>query len=897
MENSERHIVWLNPTSTRQKAVKFWRKRWVRRTFYSMVGAFVLLVSAGFVIVYCYEDELKEMAINQVKANLDTEMTIGDMDVTFWKRFPHISLNLQNVTIEETFETRDTLIYAEDVFLEFNLFDVLTGDYVVKEVSLDNSFVDLKRDAEGNDNYHFWKVTEGGNDSLAFALDQVVIENCDITYDDLRSEVFVSSHADHLDFAGLFTSAVFELDVATDMFINDLKVGELSYANNQQMSAEMLMVINLVDKSYQFKEALLNIEGVGVVADARFTEGENGVLMSLTCAGENIDIENLVAQLPAHISKPISAYGTRGDVNLSGNVSGMAGSGLVPDVTIGFEIEDGEFLHHGSGVAINRINSKGTFERLKDKIDRLMISSCQARMESGSFSVSGNIIGFDHSDWDLSLAGNFNLDDIRKFAELEAMDELDGLVAANVHYTGSFAQLSNVQAKDLKNAKISGQIELEHASFKLKGAPHTFEDITGVLDLRDSDIAIRKFQGGVKGSDFQLTGHFRNVIPYLLIDNEVLALEATFHSDLLDFNPLLTEQGSGSGEYHLYFPDNLNFSLDLNIDHLMFRKFNARNLAGHATLKNQVLSLDPISFLTSDGSFTASASADGRGQEGFSIVCDANMQGIDVNQLFEEFEDFGQDFIQQHHLKGTAHADITFSAWMGSDLDFDGNKIQSQIDIALENGELIELRSMQSIASYIRSNKLIAPLVNEDLLEEKLNHIYFSRVENEIQIKNGVIYVPNMSIASSAMDISAQGSHAFTNAIDYTIGFKVRDVLCRNNETEFGTVEDDGLSNSFFLSMQGTAENPEFGYDRLAHKEKRIADRQAEKQVFKDLIREEIFKKKGDGSAADKSGNEVTIEIDDGEEEEKPKKRRKLKDLLKDDDEDEEVIITIDDDE
>jgi hypothetical protein len=318
-------------------------------------------------------------------------------------------------------------------------------------------------------------------------------------------------------------------------------------------------------------------------------------------------------------------------------------------------------------------------------------------------------------------------------------------------------------------------------------------------------------------------------------------------------------------------------------------------------MQNQILRFDDLSFNTSDGSFSASGSVDGRNAEGFVMTCDAQMENIDVNKLFAEFEDFGQSFIKQEHLKGTAYADIHFRAWMDSSLNFDPRKIYSQIDIALENGELIELRSMKNIASYIRSSKLIAPFVNEDLLEEKLNHIYFSRVENKIEIKDGMIRVPNMTISSSAMDISAQGTHSFDNNIDYTIGFKVRDILCKGNESEFGTVEDDGLGNSFFLSMQGSSESPEFGYDRLAHKEKRITDRQKEKEVFKDLLKDElpIFGKKDkkkDTADPDKKEGGVVISIDD-DTEDKPKKKRRLKNLFDTEEEDGEVVITIDDDE
>lgn len=899
MESNERHMVWHMPNSKKKGIIGFMKKKWVKRTFYSLVAMFLVLITTGFILVYAYEDELKAMALEEVQANLTSPMDVGEVDVTFWAGFPNISLQLQDVVIHETFEEADTLIFASDLYFEFDLFDLLGGEYVVKKVTLDEGFVGLKRDETGADNFHFWKSSENTNDTLQFALEEVELANCRFEYTDLKSQVFVKTMAENVKLGGEFGADVLELDMRSDLLVEQIGVESYDYVSHAEVSTDLKLIIDTDSKVYQFRDGTVDVEGISFGIESSFAEMEEGVLMDLAVKSEGSDIERLASLLPAHVATHIQSYTMAGDISIDGTVSGLAGGGHIPEVVTDFVIDDGDFIHSQSNVAIRNIDATGMYRREKNNGgDALSISSCKANLESGSFSVSGSIVGFSQSQWDLNLAGNFNLEDIKKFAELEALGELDGLVAANISYKGNFANLGNVRVSDLESAKVSGVVELERAMFRLNGAPHRFENIGGKLDLQNSDIAIRNFTGEVKGSDFNLNGHFRNMLPYMFVDGEILTLEANLQSTLLDFNPLLQE-GGGSQAYHLEFPNDLHFELDLGIQHLKFREFDATGLNGHAELRNQVLYLDPLSFNTSEGSFTASGTADGRTPEGFALQCEASMKGINVNELFHEFENFGQSFIKQEHLRGTAYADITFSAWMGSDLSFDSNRLHSYIDIALEDGQLIELRSMQHIASYIRSNRLIAPFVNEDVLEEKLHHIYFSRLENQIEIRNGVIHVPNMMIESSAMDISAQGTHAFTNDIDYTIGFQVRDILCKSSDTEFGTVEDDGLSNSFFLSMAGTTELPEFGYDRLAHKEKRQADREKEKEVFKNIIKEElnIFGGGNKGSEGTGHDSQITIEIEDPEEDPKPRKKKRLRDLLKDKEEEEKVTISIDDDE
>ena len=123
--------------------------------------------------------------------------------------------------------------------------------------------------------------------------------------------------------------------------------------------------------------------------------------------------------------------------------------------------------------------------------------------------------------------------------------------------------------------------------------------------------------------------------------------------------------------------------------------------------------------------------------------------------------------------------------------------------------------------------------------------------------------------------------------------------MSKEGGSDFGTVADDGLGNSFFLSMDGTSANPHFGYDRLAHKAHRKEGRQEEAQNVKALLKEEIGLFKGDQTIeqfVDKTPEtKTTISIDDSD---KPKEEKKgLKKRLKGfGNKEDKVTISLDDD-
>ena len=57
------------------------------------------------------------------------------------------------------------------------------------------------------------------------------------------------------------------------------------------------------------------------------------------------------------------------------------------------------------------------------------------------------------------------------------------------------------------------------------------------------------------------------------------------------------------------------------------------------------------------------------------------------------------------------------------------------------------------------------------------------------------------------------------------------------DESEFGTITDDGLGHQFFVSMTGTMEDPAYGWDREAQKNHRKENFQREKDLLKELFR------------------------------------------------------------
>jgi hypothetical protein len=109
-------------------------------------------------------------------------------------------------------------------------------------------------------------------------------------------------------------------------------------------------------------------------------------------------------------------------------------------------------------------------------------------------------------------------------------------------------------------------------------------------------------------------------------------------------------------------------------------------------------------------------------------------------------------------------------------------------------------------------------------------------VSQRVDIRGEAVWLPMTVIQSTAMNVAVEGTYGFDSAIDYTLGFALRDLRATASDG-VGLMEDDGLGSQFFLRMHGPVDAPEYSYDREAAKAHRKDAIQAEKDRLREALR------------------------------------------------------------
>ena len=431
-----------------------------------------------------------------------------------------------------------------------------------------------------------------------------------------------------------------------------------------------------------------------------------------------------------------------------------------------------------------------------------------------------------------------DLEQLRPFIRHDTLESLSGSAKFNIAFAGKIKDLPRINAQNLYKVKASGKVELEDVRFKLKNNPLEFSRFDGELTLLDNDVEVHALKGSISSSDVKLSGVFHNFITFLLIPNQPAMIQASCSSNRLDLDELLANKRSGSASdtsYLLQISPRLIADLDVVVNRLHFRKFDAENLHGRIRLEHQVISGTGLAFSTMKGNAIMDATIDASHKDGILMSCDAKLKQIDINLMFSELENFDQSTMTDKNVKGKVSADVQFTSSWSTGLEINPAKVVAHADITVEEGELNNFRPILALAKYMKI--------------PDLNHIRFSTLHNTISIANRKINLPLMEIKSSALNLTGSGIHDFENNVDYHLRLLLSDVLgkkAKSSITEFGEVEDDGLGRTqLFISMKGPVDNPKFAYDRTGAKEKLKTDIAHEKENMKSILHQEfgLYKK------------------------------------------------------
>ncbi len=818
----------------------------------SAIFAGFLLLSAALlaVISFAYGDKVKELVVNEINSRLLVPVEVGQVNFTLFRSFPDASVVFRNVAMKPSPDLKEApgLLHAKTVSLRIGLYSLITGNYKVRRLIIEDASVTLWVGLNGRDNFHIWKQSgSSAGSAVNFDMQKVILRNTEIYYNNLINKTDIALGFPDFRLMGKMAGQRYDLQVSGGLEIKRLIFGEFNYTPASMMGVQGTIQVNEALKRCEITDANIQFAGINAGIRGTFGYGEDNNPVNLSLNTTGADISEVLGALPSTLSKPYNEYQPGGILTLQADIAGTWGKTSSPFIKADFELEKGSFTHLETGSKIRNINLRGNFASTQGKrAEVLNLTAFSGETRNGRFKGRVQITGFKKPLLDLNLSADLELSELEGIIHAGAAADLVGKLVADINYRGAY------QAGAEMAVAANGLVRMSGVGFTREKSNVKVKDLNGQFELKNGRIYVDELRGVIGETDLKLNGFFDNLLGYLLFKDQPLRFEARFSSGKFRLEDFIGLSGttSDTAVRHSLFPQNLSFSTTFSIGDFSYKKFTATDATGQLSLEDNVLRAGGLAFNALDGKVTATGLLNGRYGDHAQVVCNASLSNVDIPRMFNEFNDFGQTSLQSKHIRGRGDATIQFASALNHRFEIDVASAAAIADVEIRNGELLKFEPLQELSRFLD--------------EDELNNVKFSTLRNRIEIARKTVVIPEMKIQSSALSLKGYGSHTFGNDIDYHFSVLTSD-LRKNKRRKTPpptAVEDDGMGHSrLFLHMTGTVDKPVVNYDHRAVSKKIASDFKEEKQELRDVIKREFSKNKP-VTEDKKTKNAVQFEIE-----------------------------------
>lgn len=787
---------------------------------------FVLLLlgaATGIGIAHFYQDEIEQLAVQNINEQLHTPIQVDDIEFSLIKKFPYASLELKELTALDAFQ-KDTLLKVEKLFLKLNALDLYNENYALQQLELHNGFARASINKDGSSNYKIWQSKNDSSKDSSLDLNQVLLNNIHIQYLDNKSNVHISALAKQTELNGSIENGVFSAQISGLFDTDFVKVKQDKYVKNKALEA--WVSLDASKKTTTFNGSV-QTDGVELKYNGNV---ENGYAVNVS--GTGLNIKTALSYVPKRFLTSIQSYQLDGIANLNIHVENQKESGLPAAINADFSIRNGS-MKSELPWQISIANIQGIYHNGKHRNNSssdIVLQSINCTVNEESLSGSLTYSNFNNPSIHTQFNTELGLSEIQNWGYEIPVQNLSGRAQITANYKGRIGLKTDIK-KDFEQAEKSATIQLNNTSFLYKPLA-TIQNLNGSTRLLNNRLEIDSLFGTI-GTESKV--NFVGAIENLFSQNEDLQIAGHLSSEWLKITEMIVIDTT-TDPSPFVMPKNIAASITTNIKDAAYEKFHMSNFQAKVNFNESVLKAKNVHLKSMSGEITGdivlSQTEDGR----LRLITTSKLNQINVRQLFYEFENFGQTTMRHKHLRGKTTSDVYLRTEWDAYMNPLPDNLYAFLDVKINDGELIEFEPLTLMSDYING--------------EELKRIRFSTLENQIEVKNRSVEIPFMEIHSSAMDIAGSGTHFFDNTVDYEIEFSLNEMMSKrwrkNNKkqiSEFGQIENDGVKGMIIpLKWTGTIDNPNitFNFNRARHSLDEGMDKQ--KKEIKDAFEQEFNK-------------------------------------------------------
>lgn len=808
-------------------------KKWVK-WLAGIVASCALLMLLIFLGLSYYvnknKQELIQKATTAIHKNISGNVSIGDLNVTFFRHFPSFSIRLINVRVTDSlFEQHGRpLLSAENLFVRLSTPSLLRGRLFINKLTIRNGGLDVFTDSTGYSNTHLLRAKNPNppedKESAQMTrqiLDWVVIENFrfhledipgDKNYDILIREMNAKVHR---------KGSAVKVNLKKDLLVNSLafKKKNGSFIGNQPIRGEYDLQLETREKKLSFKDISMVIGEQPFLFTGVFWLGKESKF-DLHIQSKQLLVNFARSLLTPKISKAVGLADIKNPLDVDATLAGSLAGGD-PRVHVKFIAKNTDLST--KWIDLKKASFTGEYlnevipgQGYTDENSHIYVKELNGLLETLPLQIRElNVMNLVSPKIAVRVNTKFRASDLNSTLQSKTLQFLSGEGEAEINYDGRTDSISS------KNSTLTGYIRLNQADLMLTGPQAKIKNCRSNIRFENANLIVDSLNGILAGGPVFMRGQANNVLSLLSDDHVPVSLNWNIYAPVINLNSIqsilkrklsATPSAPAKKTKITRTIDNIDHLLSsgrvtasLRADRLRFQKMDARNFAADIFLEGNTWAVKKATLQHGNGSVLVTANIQELSPNRLKFSSTLDLKNVDAAKTFYAFENFGMTGFGHNNIRGVLSANARYTVLMNGKGEPSWNTIDGTASFSVKNGALLNFPPLMSIQKTAFKNR-------------DFSNVRFAEIRNNLKLEKGGIQINRMAINSSVLTLFVEGVYGLMNNTDISIQVPLKNLKKKEDEArpEFIRGDSKGGMSVFLRASADNAGKISIKYDPLA---------------------------------------------------------------------------------
>ena len=485
----------------------------IKKIFTAFVLILAVLIGVIIAVTYLFKDQIKAAIDEQIEENINAEIIfdIDNFSISLLPNFPNLTAGISELGIVGRDKFAGKVLFAIDVFeVEVNLKKLIFDDQLsIQSIDLTNPRIFLQVLESGDANYDIvisheevQTATTEEVENFNLAIENWQISGGSVIYDDATIPAYIELDDFNHSGSGNFSLSVFDLKIATDVVLSEIRYDGENYISDKRLRMEMLLNMDLDKMKFEIKENTIALNDFIFGFDGWLAMPDDDIEMDLSYSSQDNSFKSLISLIPAIYSNDFSELKSSGSLQFDGAVSGTYNDNSLPAFQLNLSVDDGMFQYPDLPEAVSNVDIKLNIVNSDGIIDHTKIDLSKFHVDFGSAPFDGYLKVGNLTTYpiDMGIKSTLNLGNMNTLFPTEGL-LMEGVFDIDFKANGVYDSVNSIIPEiEAKLVLKNGQIIYSDLPAPLKNFNFVAEIINQTGNINDTELSVSSFNLEVDGA-------------------------------------------------------------------------------------------------------------------------------------------------------------------------------------------------------------------------------------------------------------------------------------------------------------------------------------------------------------------------------------------------------------